>query len=80
MRIRLMGTSDEINAALPGLAAVFEVLETSPFYPNRGASVLGRVYVETNGVRAAPIQASADRVDGTPPTAPTHLPATVGYE
>lgn len=66
MRIRLMGKPDEINAALPRLAAVFEVLETSPFYPNRGASVLGRVYVETGGVRAAPATASADQPDSTP--------------
>ncbi|MDX8146425.1 hypothetical protein SK854_30225 [Lentzea sp. BCCO 10_0061] len=45
MKIRLEGTRDEIDAAVPALAHGFEVLQVSSFYPNRGTSMLGRVYV-----------------------------------
>ncbi len=50
MRLRLTGTQDEcellsgeLRSRLTDLA---EVLEVSDFYRNRGATVLGRVYVE----------------------------------
>jgi hypothetical protein len=46
MKIRLMGTPQEIEAIQAGLAKGLEILESSSFYPNRGDSKLGRVYVE----------------------------------
>lgn len=61
MRIRLMGTRAEIDAVLAVLPAVLDVREVSTFYPNRGDSTLGRVYVEVGGVRPATLRASAVR-------------------
>lgn len=50
MKLRLTGTRDEcelLAKELPSrLADLAEVLEVSDFYANRGATVLGRVYVE----------------------------------
>jgi hypothetical protein len=50
MKLRLTGTRNECQLlanALPArLADLAEVVEVSDFYTNRGASVLGRVYVE----------------------------------
>jgi hypothetical protein len=50
MKLRLTGTHDEcdvVAGALPErLAGVAEVLDVSEFYPNRGTTVLGRVYLE----------------------------------
>lgn len=46
MDFRITGTQDDITAAIEKLKAVFEVLEVSSFYPNRGDSKLGRVYVK----------------------------------
>ncbi|GHH57620.1 hypothetical protein [Lentzea cavernae] len=64
MKIRLMGTSDELNAAIPLLGEVFEVLEVNGPYANRGASKLGRVYVEVAApAPAGPVQAHAVRAD-----------------
>lgn len=51
MKIRLTGTRDEIDAILPTLTETLEVLEQSDFYPNRGTSQLGRVYLEVDGPR-----------------------------
>lgn len=64
MRIRLMGTEDEIAAIAERLATVLDVREVSDFYPNRGASKLGRVYLDV-AVPAAPpvVRADAERVD-----------------
>lgn len=45
MRIRVEGTETEIAAAVERIATVLEVQEASNFYPNRGSSVLGRVYL-----------------------------------
>jgi hypothetical protein len=56
MRLRLTGTSQEIAAVLPVLAAVLDVQETSEFYPNRGASVLGRVYLDITARGPAPCE------------------------
>lgn len=64
MRIRLMGTPAQIAEVVDALGTVLEVQEVSDFYPNRGASQLGRVYVETAGVRSNPVPATAVRVDG----------------
>lgn len=46
MKIRITGTQKETAAAAELLRVVFDVREISEFYPNRGASKLGRVYVE----------------------------------
>ncbi len=48
MKIRLMGTPDECAAAVEVIRSSgrFNVVETSPAYPNRGDSQLVRVYVE----------------------------------
>lgn len=46
MKLRLSGTRAEIDALLPLLTRVLEVREVSDFYPNRGQSQLGRVYVD----------------------------------
>lgn len=56
MKIRIMGTPQECADAVRVLRLGFDVLEESEFYPNRGTSRLGRVYVEA----AAP----ADPKDG----------------
>lgn len=45
IKLRLSGTREECAAALPALRAAFIVLEVSAFYPNRGQTVFGRVYV-----------------------------------
>ncbi|WP_406640457.1 hypothetical protein [Amycolatopsis sp. WGS_07] len=64
MRIRLMGTEAEIAAVAERLASVLEVQEISEFYPNRGASVLGRVYL-TVAVPTTPpvVHADAERAE-----------------
>lgn len=46
MKIRIMGTKAETDAAVSTLRIAFEVREVSSFYPNRGDSTLGRVYVD----------------------------------
>jgi hypothetical protein len=65
MRIRLMGTRTEIAAAVDALRSVLEVREVSDFYPNRGASQLGRVYLDIDGVLSNPVPATATRADGS---------------
>jgi hypothetical protein len=50
MRLRISGTRtecDTFTSELPTrLAGLARVVEVSGFYPNRGAGVLGRVYLE----------------------------------
>jgi len=46
MKIRLSGTEEEIVEVIKPLATVLEIRETSTFYPNRGSSVIGRVYLD----------------------------------
>ena len=46
MRIRLHGTEDECREVAERLAGIVEVLAVSAPHPDRGASVLVRVYVE----------------------------------
>ncbi|NKE63287.1 hypothetical protein FXN61_43825 [Lentzea sp. PSKA42] len=67
MRIRLEGTRDEVDAAVSALAHGFEVQEVSGFYPNRGASVLGRVYVTATVLPAHLIRARSTRLDTSAP-------------
>ena len=69
MKIRLTGTEAEIAAVLARLITAVEVQEISGFYPNRGASVLGRVYV-TIAIppadnQARTVRAVAERLDHT---------------
>jgi hypothetical protein len=46
MKLRLHGTLAEVAEATRRLPTVFEVVSVSPPYPDRGTSVLVRVYVE----------------------------------
>ncbi len=46
MKIRLHGTTGECAVAAPRIAQVITVLSVSESYPERGASVLVRVYLE----------------------------------
>ncbi len=46
MKIRLHGTENECREAAERLAGVVEVVAVSEPYPDRGTSVLVRVYVE----------------------------------
>jgi hypothetical protein len=46
VKIRLEGTREECQQATPRLAELFEVVSISQPYPNRGRSLLMRVYVE----------------------------------
>ena len=46
MKIRLHGTEEECREVAGRLAGIVEVLAVSAPYPDRGASVLVRVYVE----------------------------------
>jgi hypothetical protein len=46
VKIRLHGTEDECREVAGRLAAIVEVLAVSAPYPDRGASVLVRIYVE----------------------------------
>jgi hypothetical protein len=46
MKIRLHGTAEECREVAERLTGIVEVLAVSEPYPDRGASVLVRVYVE----------------------------------
>jgi hypothetical protein len=62
VKLRLHGTHEEIAQATRRLVQVLEVVSISQPYPDRGASVLVRVYLE---VRLGP----------APPAAPGRPPA-----
>lgn len=66
MKIRIEGTRDEIAVAVDALREVFDVHEVSRFYPNRGDSVLGRVYVTAAPAQRV-VRAKATRADRNPP-------------
>jgi hypothetical protein len=57
MKIRLHGTEDEVREVAERLAGIVEVLAVSEPYPDRGASVLVRVYVEAR--IAAPVHVTS---------------------
>jgi hypothetical protein len=67
VKIRLMGTREDINAVLPVLTAVLTVQEVSDFYPNRGKSQLGRVYLDITGPAPHVVRAEAVRADQPQP-------------
>ncbi|HYQ66160.1 DUF1942 domain-containing protein [Actinophytocola sp.] len=68
MKIRLMGTRADINTVLPVLTAVLTVQEVSDFHPNRGTSVLGRVYLDVAGPAPNVVRVEAVRTDHAHPT------------
>jgi hypothetical protein len=69
VKIRLEGTRQECEQAAPRLAELFDVVSVSDPYPNRGRSLLVRVYVE---VRLGPGR-DVDQDDATaPPRATIH--------
>jgi hypothetical protein len=57
VKIRLNGTGEECREVAERLAGVVEVLSVSAPYPDRGASVLVRVYVEAR--IAAPVHVTS---------------------
>ena len=57
MKIRLHGTEEECLEVAGRLAGIVEVLAVSAPYPDRGASVLVRVYVEAR--IAAPVHVAS---------------------
>ncbi|MCP9983921.1 hypothetical protein [Actinomadura madurae] len=46
LRIRLVGLPDEVLAGAEALAGVFDLVEVSPAYPCRGASLNVRAYLQ----------------------------------
>lgn len=46
MKIRLMGTVEEIDLALIKLQQTFNVIYKSGLYANRGSDVIYRMYIE----------------------------------
>ena len=48
MKLRLHGTREEVAEATRRLLQVLDVLAVSPPYPDRGASLLVRVYLEVH--------------------------------
>jgi hypothetical protein len=69
VKLRLEGTPQECEQAAPRLAEVFEVVSVSGLYPNRGRSLLVRIYVEVRLGR----ERGADQDDApTPPRATIH--------
>ncbi|MPZ66635.1 MAG: hypothetical protein GEU83_14365 [Pseudonocardiaceae bacterium] len=65
MKLRISATREECAAAVRAVSAVLAVREVSDFYPNRGATVLGRVYLDAEAPAGA-VQAGAERTDRRP--------------
>jgi hypothetical protein len=63
MKVRLHGTPAEVAEATRRLAEVLDVVAVSQPYPDRGASVLVRVYLE---VRLDPASAAMPTSPGRP--------------
>jgi hypothetical protein len=53
VKIRILGTRDEIDAVVGAVAVALDIRERSEFYPNRNGSRLGRVYLDTSGPKAS---------------------------
>jgi hypothetical protein len=68
VKIRLEGTPKECAQAAPRLAEVFEVVSVSDPYPNRGHSLLVRVYVEVRFGHERDVDQNDD-VTAAPPRA-----------
>ena len=71
MKLRLHGTRAEVTEATRRLVQVLEVVSVSSPYPDRGASVLVRVYLEVRFFPAPP----AAPTRPTPPASPAPRPA-----
>ncbi|MQA14919.1 MAG: hypothetical protein GEV09_12305 [Pseudonocardiaceae bacterium] len=65
MKLRISGTREECAATVQAVSAVLVVREVSDFYPNRGATVLGSVYLDAEAPASA-MQAGAERTERTP--------------
>lgn len=63
MKIRVEGTRAEVDATTALLGHVLDVHEVSRFYPNRGASVLGRVYLTVAAPNPDVVRAWTERLD-----------------
>lgn len=64
MKLRITGTREECAVAVAAIAAVLAVREVSDFHPNRGATVLGRVYVDAEPAASpGPVRGRAERTD-----------------
>lgn len=63
---RITGTRKDCVTTAAALAEVFEVRETSDFYPNRPPSLLGRIYLDAE-LSPPPERARAQRTDRTSP-------------
>jgi hypothetical protein len=63
MKLRLHGTREEVAEATRRLLQVLDVVAVSPPYPDRGASVLVRVYLEVR----LDVSASGAPAGPTPP-------------
>ena len=73
MRLRLMGTREEIAEMVEALSTVLDVREASDFYLNRGSEVIGRFYIDVV-FRSTTRRATAERTDQPPPTGNPELP------
>lgn len=60
MKIRLHGTADECREVAERLAGIVEVVAVSEPYPDRGASVLVRVYVEARIALPVPVASTTE--------------------
>ena len=67
MQIRIESTPDEAAVAASRIRTVLDVRQTSRFYPNRGDSRLGRIYLTVADPPAGfgPVRARAERTDQT---------------
>jgi hypothetical protein len=63
MKVRLHGTEEECREMVERLAGIVEVLAVSAPYPDRGASVLVRVYVEARIAPLVPLPPMTVRSD-----------------
>ncbi len=75
MKLRISGTREECAATVAAVSAVLAVREVSDFYPNRGATVLGRVYLDAEAPASA-TQTRAERTDRPTRPARRGLPRT----
>lgn len=64
LKIRITGTAQDCAATVAALTGVLELRDVSDFYPNRGTSVLGRVYLDAALTTATPTD--AEHVDHEP--------------
>jgi hypothetical protein len=71
VKVRLHGTREEVAEATRRLVEVLDVVAVSEPYPDRGASVLVRVYLE---VRLDPATTATPTGAGGPPRRRRALP------